>query len=157
LRPQVSVPRVILTSPRGEVYNQRWAEALANEDHLILLCGRYEGYDDRVRAAVTDDVSLGDFILSGGELAALLILDSVTRLIPGVLGAEESAAEDSFSTGLLEHPHFTRPALFRGMGIPEVLLSGHHAKIERWRRQESLRLTFHRRPDLLVEAPLTKE
>jgi len=157
LRPQVGVPRVILTSPRGEVYNQRRAEDLALESHLILLCGRYEGVDERVRAFITDDLSIGDFVLSGGELAALVVLDSVARLLPGVLGAEESAAEDSFTTGLLEHPHYTRPAEFRGMAVPEILLSGHHANIRRWRREESLRLTRRHRSDLFASAPLTQE
>ncbi|MBW3623272.1 MAG: tRNA (guanosine(37)-N1)-methyltransferase TrmD [Armatimonadetes bacterium] len=156
LRPQVSAPRVILTSPRGAVYNQRRAEEFARESHLILLCGRYEGVDERVRAFITDDLSIGDYVLSGGELAALNVLDSVARLIPGVLGKEESAAEDSFTTGLLEHPHYTRPADFRGMTVPEVLLSGHHANVERWRREQSLRLTREHRPDLFASAPLTE-
>lgn len=156
LRPQVGVPRVILTSPRGAVYNQRRAEDLARESHLILLCGRYEGVDERVRAFITDDLSIGDYVLSGGELAALIVLDSVARLIPGVLGKEESAAEDSFTTGLLEHPHYTRPADFRGMPVPEVLLSGHHANVQRWRREQSLRLTRKHRPDLFASAPLTE-
>ena len=156
LRPQVGVPRVILTSPRGAVYNQRWAEDLARESHLVLLCGRYEGVDERVRAFITDDLSVGDYVLSGGELAALVVLDSVARLIPGVLGHEESAAEDSFTTGLLEHPHYTRPADFRGMPVPEVLLSGHHANVRRWRREQSLRLTREHRPDLFAAAPLTE-
>jgi len=146
-----------LTSPRGDVYNQRRAEEFAQEAHLILLCGRYEGVDERVRAHITDDLSIGDVVLSGGELAALVVLDSVARLIPGVLGAEESAAEDSFSTGLLEHPHYTRPAVFRDMAVPDVLLSGHHANVRRWRREQSLRLTHKRRPDLFDTAPLTKE
>jgi tRNA (guanine37-N1)-methyltransferase len=157
LKPQIGAARVILTSPRGDVYNQRRAEEFAQEAHLILLCGRYEGVDERVRAHITDDLSIGDVVLSGGELAALVVLDSVARLIPGVLGAEESAAEDSFSTGLLEHPHYTRPAVFRDMAVPDVLLSGHHANVRRWRREQSLRLTHKRRPDLFDTAPLTKE
>jgi tRNA (guanine37-N1)-methyltransferase len=113
--------------------------------------------DERVRAFITDDVSIGDYVLTGGELAALVILDSVARLVPGVLGKEESAAEDSFSTGLLEHPHYTRPAEFRGMTVPEVLLSGHHANVRRWRREQSLELTQKHRPDLLGSAPLTEK
>jgi tRNA (guanine37-N1)-methyltransferase len=157
LRPQVAAPRVILTSPRGEGYNQRRAEEFAREAHLIIICGRYEGVDERVRALITDDLSIGDYVLSGGELAALVILDSVTRLLPGALGAEESAAEDSFSTGLLEHPHYTRPAVFRDQAAPDVLLTGHHENVRRWRREESLRLTRERRPDLFESAPLTKE
>ncbi len=157
LRPQVGAPRIILTSPRGAVYNQTRAEELAREAHLILLCGRYEGVDERVRAFLTDDLSIGDYVLSGGELAALCVLDSVTRLLPGALGAEESAAEDSFTTGLLEHPHLTRPAEYRGMTAPGVLLSGHHANVLRWRREESLRLTRVLRPDLLASAPLTQD
>jgi tRNA (guanine37-N1)-methyltransferase len=157
LRPQVGTPRVILTSPRGDVYNQTWAEELAQEDHLILLCGRYEGVDERVRALITDDLSIGDYVLSGGEIASLAILDSVARLIPGVLGAEESAAEDSFTTGLLEHPHYTRPAVFRDLAAPDVLLSGHHANVRRWRRERSLKLTRQLRPDLLAAVPLSKE
>jgi tRNA (guanine37-N1)-methyltransferase len=157
LKPQIGAPRVILTSPRGDVYNQRRAEEFAQEAHLILLCGRYEGVDERVRAHITDDLSIGDVVLSGGELAALLVLDSVARLIPGVLGAEESAAEDSFSTGLLEHPHYTRPAVFRDVAVPDVLLSGHHANVRRWRREQSLRLTHERRPDLFDTAPLTQD
>jgi tRNA (guanine37-N1)-methyltransferase len=157
LRPQVGAPRVILTSPRGDVYNQSRAEALSQESHLILLCGRYEGVDERVRSLITDDFSIGDYVLSGGELAALTILDSVVRLLPGVLGAEESAAEDSFTTGLLEYPHYTRPAVFRDQSVPDVLLTGHHANVRRWRRERSLMLTRSLRPDLLAAVSLSEE
>ncbi|GIN91398.1 tRNA (guanine-N(1)-)-methyltransferase [Siminovitchia terrae] len=141
--------RVILLCPQGERFNQRKAEELAKEDHLIFICGHYEGYDERIREQiVTDEISIGDFVLTGGELAAMVIIDSVVRLLPGVLGNENSAVEDSFSTGLLEHPHYTRPADFRGMKVPDVLLSGNHSKIEEWRLNESLKRTKERRPDL---------
>ncbi|WP_144461393.1 tRNA (guanosine(37)-N1)-methyltransferase TrmD [Siminovitchia fortis] len=141
--------RVILLCPQGERFNQRKAEELAKEDHLIFICGHYEGYDERIREQiVTDEISIGDFVLTGGELAAMVIIDSVVRLLPGVLGNEHSALEDSFSTGLLEHPHYTRPADFRGMKVPDILLSGNHSKIEEWRLNESLKRTKDRRPDL---------
>ncbi|HEY3285120.1 MAG TPA: tRNA (guanosine(37)-N1)-methyltransferase TrmD [Armatimonadota bacterium] len=147
--------KVILTSPRGEVYNQAKAAKLSQERHLILLCGRYEGVDERVRQSLVDEeISLGDFVLTGGELAALVVLDSVARLLPGVLGHEESSEFESFSDGLLEYPHYTRPADFGGMCVPEVLLGGNHAEIERWRRERSLQETLERRPDLLESAPL---
>lgn len=148
--------RVVLTSPRGRLYNQSWAEELAKEPHLIILCGRYEGVDDRVcRSLVTDELSIGDYVLTGGELAALVVLDSVVRLLPGALGDEESAVHESFSSGLLEHPHYTRPAEYRGMCVPEVLVTGDHEAVHRWRRKESLRTTWLRRPELLTRAPLT--
>jgi len=148
--------RVVLTSPRGRLYNQSWAEELAQEPHLIILCGRYEGVDDRVcRSLVTDELSIGDYVLTGGELAALVVLDSVVRLLPGALGDEESAVHESFSSGLLEHPHYTRPAEYRGMCVPEVLVTGDHEAVHRWRRKESLRTTWLRRPELLTRAPLT--
>lgn len=148
--------RVVLTSPRGRLYNQSWAEELAQEPRLIILCGRYEGIDERVcRRLVTDELSIGDYVLTGGELAALVVLDSVARLLPGVLGDEESAVHESFSSGLLEHPHYTRPAEYRGMGVPEVLLKGDHEAVRRWQRKESLRTTLLRRPELLAKAPLT--
>jgi tRNA (guanine37-N1)-methyltransferase len=151
-------PRVIMLCPQGERYTQTKAEELAREEHLILLCGHYEGYDERVREhLVTDEVSLGDYVLTGGELGAMVIADSVTRLLPNVLGNAESAVTDSFSTGLLEHPQYTRPADFRGMHVPDVLLSGHHANIDAWRKKESLRRTLQRRPDLLELRELTRE
>ncbi|WP_042144872.1 tRNA (guanosine(37)-N1)-methyltransferase TrmD [Paucisalibacillus sp. EB02] len=153
-----SVPRVVLMCPQGERYTQKKAEELAKEDHLIIICGHYEGYDERIREhLVTDEISIGDYVLTGGELGAMVVADSVVRLLPDVLGNEESAPQDSFSTGLLEHPHYTRPANFRGMKVPEVLTSGDHAKIETWRRQESLRRTYQRRKDLLEYYPLTEQ
>lgn len=145
-----SKPRIILLCPQGERYTQQKAEELAKEDHLILICGHYEGYDERIREyLVTDEISIGDFVLTGGELGAMVICDSVTRLLPNVLGNDMSAITDSFSTGLLEHPHYTRPANFRGMKVPDVLLSGHHEKIEKWRHEQALLRTKERRPDLL--------
>ena len=150
--------RVVLTSPGGEPYNQRKAEEFARCPHLVILCGRYEGFDDRVREhLVTDEVSLGDFVLTGGEIAAMAIVDSVARLIPGVLGHEESAGEESFSEGLLEYPQYTRPAEYRGWAIPAVLQGGNHEVIRRWRRKESLRRTLLRRPDLLATHAFTPE
>ncbi|WMM31606.1 tRNA (guanosine(37)-N1)-methyltransferase TrmD [Shouchella clausii] len=142
-------PRIIMLCPQGEQHSQQKAAELAKEEHLIFLCGHYEGFDERVRHLVTDELSIGDYVLTGGELAAMVIADSVVRLLPGVLGNDESAVTDSYSTGLLEHPHYTRPADFRGMKVPDVLLSGHHAKIEEWRMEQSLRRTLERRPDLL--------
>ncbi|MCP3026143.1 tRNA (guanosine(37)-N1)-methyltransferase TrmD [Halobacillus sp. A5] len=149
-------PRVILMCPQGEPYSQKKAEELSKEDHLIFLCGHYEGYDERVRQElVTDEISIGDYVLTGGELGAMVVIDSVVRLLPDVLGNERSAPEDSFSNGLLEHPHYTRPREFRGHEVPEVLLSGNHAKIEEWRHYESLKRTYFRRPDLLEDRELT--
>ncbi|WP_134700352.1 tRNA (guanosine(37)-N1)-methyltransferase TrmD [Ammoniphilus sp. YIM 78166] len=146
----VNKPRVILMCPQGERYTQQKAEELAKEEHLIFLCGHYEGYDERIRQhLITDEISVGDFILTGGELPAMTIIDSIVRLLPGALGNESSAHTDSFSTGLLEHPHYTRPAEFRGWKVPDVLVSGHHAKIAEWRKIESLKRTLQRRPDLL--------
>ncbi|MBZ5749850.1 MULTISPECIES: tRNA (guanosine(37)-N1)-methyltransferase TrmD [Metabacillus] len=151
-----TTPKVVLVCPQGERFTQAKAEQLATEDHLLFICGHYEGYDERIREhLVTDEISIGDFVLTGGELASMVIADSVVRLLPGVLGNEDSPILDSYSSGLLEHPHYTRPADFRGMKVPEVLLSGNHKKIEEWREQESLRRTFTRRPDLLESYPLT--
>lgn len=151
-------PRVILMCPQGERFTQKKAEELAEEDHLIFICGHYEGYDERIRDhLVTDEISIGDFILTGGELAAMVVIDSVTRLLPGVLGNEDSPVLDSYSSGYLEHPHYTRPAEFRGWGVPDVLLSGNHAKIEEWRAKESLRRTYLRRPDLIEEDKLSNQ
>lgn len=148
-------PRVILMCPQGGRYNQKKAEELAQEEHLIFICGHYEGYDERIREhVITDEISIGDFVLTGGELGAMVVIDSVVRLLPGVLGNEQSHMKDSFSTGLLEHPHYTRPADFRGMKVPDVLISGNHRLIEEWRVKESLRRTLLRRPDLLEEFPL---
>ncbi|SKB50553.1 tRNA (guanine37-N1)-methyltransferase [Lysinibacillus sp. AC-3] len=149
-------PRIILMCPQGERFTQKKAEELAQEQELVFLCGHYEGYDERIRQhLVTDEISIGDFVLTGGELGAMTVIDSVVRLLPGVLGQEDSHIQDSFSTGLLEHPHYTRPADFRGMKVPDILLSGNHAKIEQWREEESLKRTFERRPDLLENYPLT--
>ncbi|MCP8970157.1 tRNA (guanosine(37)-N1)-methyltransferase TrmD [Ectobacillus ponti] len=151
-------PRIILMCPQGERFTQRKAEELAQEEHLVFLCGHYEGYDERIREhLVTDEISIGDYVLTGGELGAMVVTDSVVRLLPNVLGREESHVQDSFSTGLLEHPHYTRPADFRGLKVPDVLLSGNHAKIEEWRRKESLRRTHIRRPDLLEGHEWTKK
>lgn len=149
--------KVILVCPQGERFTQKKAEQLAQADHLIFICGHYEGFDERIRFLATDEISIGDFVLTGGELAAMVIIDCVVRLLPGVLGNEESHQNDSFSTGLLEHPHYTRPAEFRGMKVPDVLLSGHHEKIAEWREKESLRRTWERRPDLLDGYSLTEK
>ncbi|WP_187373215.1 tRNA (guanosine(37)-N1)-methyltransferase TrmD [Bacillus rubiinfantis] len=151
-------PRVILLCPQGERYDQRKAEELAKEEHLIFICGHYEGYDERIREhVITDEISIGDYVLTGGELGAMVVIDSVVRLLPEVLGNQESHRKDSFSTGLLEHPHYTRPADFRGMKVPDVLLSGNHKLIEEWRNKEALRRTYVRRPDLLEKINLTPE
>ncbi|MFY0517118.1 tRNA (guanosine(37)-N1)-methyltransferase TrmD [Lysinibacillus sp. UGB7] len=149
-------PRIILMCPQGERFTQKKAEELAQEEELVFLCGHYEGYDERIRQhLVTDEISIGDFVLTGGELGAMTVIDSVVRLLPGVLGQEDSHIQDSFSTGLLEHPHYTRPAEFRGMKVPDILLSGNHAKIEQWREEQSLKRTFERRPDLFEQYPLS--
>ncbi|MFD2655297.1 tRNA (guanosine(37)-N1)-methyltransferase TrmD [Gracilibacillus thailandensis] len=151
-------PRIILMCPQGETYSQKKAEELAKEEHLIFICGHYEGYDERIRTElVTDEISIGDYVLTGGELGAMVVIDSVVRLLPDVLGNEDSAVQDSFSTGLLEHPHYTRPADFRGLKVPEVLLSGNHAHIEEWRRKEALKRTYDRRQDLLQHLQLTEK
>ena len=150
--------RVILMSPQGELFTQAKAAELSDCPHMVLISGHYEGVDERVRRRlVTDELSIGDYVLTGGELPALVVLDAVVRLIPGVLGAEQSVLEESFSEGLLEYPQYTRPADFCGWKVPEVLLSGHHAEIAKWRRVQSLRRTLERRPDLLEKARLTDE
>jgi tRNA (guanine37-N1)-methyltransferase len=142
--------RVILTSPAGRPFRQEIARELATEEHLLLICGSYEGFDERVRECLADDeLSIGDYVLTNGALPAMVIIDSVTRLLPGVLGDDESSVDESFSDGLLEYPQYTRPAEFRGMNVPEVLLSGDHAAIERWRREQARLRTGQRRPDLL--------
>lgn len=144
--------RRVLLTPAGRRLDQPLVEALAGEQHLLLMCGRYEGIDERVaRGLATDEVSIGDYVLQGGEIAALVVIEAVTRLVPGVIGDLASTKEESFTTGVLDYPHYTRPAEFRGMQVPDVLLSGHHAEIERWRRDEALRRTRERRPDLLGE------
>jgi tRNA (guanine37-N1)-methyltransferase len=142
--------RVILLTPQGTRFDQAKARALAQEDRLILLAGRYEGFDERIRTGLNaEQLSIGDYVLNGGELAAMVVVDAVVRLLPGALGDEDSAKDDSFSEGLLEYPHYTRPEDFRGMKVPEILLSGDHAKIAEWRRQQALDRTRARRPDLL--------
>jgi tRNA (guanine37-N1)-methyltransferase len=149
---------VILLTPQGRVFTQRVAYELAAHERLILICGRYEGVDERVRQlVVTDEISIGDYVLTGGELAAMVIVDAVTRLIPGVLGARWGAEEDSHAMGLLEYPHYTRPPVFRGLAVPDVLLSGDHQAVARWRRREAIRRTWQRRPDLLLTADLSEE
>lgn len=149
---------IILLTPQGRPFTHKVAQELAAHQQLVLLCGRYEGVDERIRQhLVTDEISIGDFVLTGGELAAMVIIDAVARLIPGVLGAEDAAQEDSYATGLLEGPHYTRPETFRGWAVPEVLRSGHAANIARWRREEALRRTWQRRPDLLLTADLSEE
>jgi tRNA (guanine37-N1)-methyltransferase len=152
---RTSATRVVLTDPRGRRFTQQVATELTRESHVILLAGRYEGVDERVTTGLADDVlSIGDYVLTGGELPALVVADAVTRLLPGVLGAEGAAERESFASGLLEPPQYTRPEEFRGARVPEVLLSGDHARIARWRRTQALWLTWRRRPDLLAQAEL---
>ena len=148
--------RVIYMSPQGKRFNQKIAEELSKEESIILLCGHYEGVDERIiEEIVTDEISIGDFVLTGGELAAAAIIDAVSRLVPGVLNKEESHEIESFSDGLLEYPQYTRPPVFMGREVPEVLLSGHHANIDKWRREQSIIRTYQKRPDMLDEAVLT--
>lgn len=148
---------VILLTPQGRVFTQEVAHELSGHPRLALIAGRYEGLDERVRQhLVTDEISIGDYVLTGGELPALVLIDAVTRLLPGVLGDAEAPRKDSHAEGLLEHPHYTRPAEFRGWGVPDVLRSGNHALVDQWRRRESLRRTFERRPDLLETAALSE-
>ncbi len=153
--PNTESPPVILLTPQGRVFNQQIAAELAKKPRMILICGRYEGVDERVREHLaTDEISIGDYVLGGGELAAMVVVDAVTRLIPGVVGSEESAADDSHSTGLLKYPQYTRPSQFRDWAVPEILLSGNHARIAEWRRQQSIDRTGKRRPDMLERAGL---
>lgn len=152
-----SNPRIILLDPAGKKFDQKMAEEFSKEDQLIFICGHYEGYDERIRSLVTDEVSLGDYVLTGGELAAMVMVDATVRLLPDVLGNSESAETDSHSTGLLEHPHYTRPAEFMGMDVPEVLMNGNHKLIDEWRLKESLRRTYERRPDMLEKLEMTPE
>lgn len=142
-------PRVILLDPAGKPFHQSYAKELALEEELIFICGHYEGYDERIKTLVTDEISLGDFVLTGGELAAMTMIDATVRLIPNVLGKQASHQEDSFSSGLLEYPQYTRPYDYRGMKVPDVLMSGHHEHIRLWRMEQSLKKTYLRRPDLL--------
>ncbi len=150
-------PKVILLTPQGETFKQQTVRELAAEEHLIMICGHYEGFDERIRSFVDMELSIGDYVLTGGELAAMVISDAVARLLPGVLGSEESAIKDSFSENLLDYPQYTRPVEFEGLQVPEILLSGHHAKIEAWRRQQALIRTAKRRPDLLNGLSLSEQ
>jgi tRNA (guanine37-N1)-methyltransferase len=148
---------VILTSPQGKRFTQADAQRLSAVDHLVLLCGRYEGFDDRIRQRVTEELSIGDYVLTGGELPALVILDAVARLVPGVVGDDQSVVDESFNRGLLDFPQYTRPAEVDDLRVPDVLLSGNHAAIRRWRKKEALARTLERRPDLLEAAQLDEE
>jgi tRNA (guanine37-N1)-methyltransferase len=152
-----SIP-VILLTPQGRVFTQLVAEELSRHERIALLCGRYEGVDERIREhLVTDEISVGDYVLTGGELPALLVIDAVSRLIPGVLGDPTGAEDDSHSMGLLEYPHYTKPSEFRGWKVPEVLLSGDHGKIEKWRREQALQRTLKKRPDMIEKAELSEK
>jgi tRNA (guanine37-N1)-methyltransferase len=155
IRSQCSDARVILLSPQGRVFDQQIAARLAQQEQIVLVCGRYEGIDERVKSFVDEELSVGDYTLSGGEPAALVVIDAVSRLIPGVLGNEASVADESFAAGLLEYPQYTRPENFRGMKVPEILLTGDHERIRQWRREQSLTITAQRRPDLFAKAALT--
>jgi tRNA (guanine37-N1)-methyltransferase len=149
---------IILLTPQGRVFTQRVAEELSRHERIALICGRYEGVDERIRQhLVTDEISVGDYVLTGGELPAMILIDAVSRLIPGVLGDPTGAEDDSHSMGLLEYPHYTKPPEFRGWKVPEVLQSGNHAKIAQWRKEQALRRTLNKRPDMLEKAELTKE
>ncbi len=149
---------VILLTPQGRLFSQQIAQELSGYSHLVLICGHYEGVDERVREhLVTDEISIGDYVLSGGELAAMLVVDAVVRLLPGVLGSEASSQDESHTTGLLEYPQYTRPAVYRGWSVPDVLLSGNHAQIARWRREQAILRTLKRRPELLDKADLCLE
>jgi tRNA (guanine37-N1)-methyltransferase len=149
---------VILMTPQGRRFDQKIAYELSNQEHLAILCGRYEGIDERIRQnLVTDEISVGDYVLTGGELPALTVLDAIVRLIPGALGDPDGAQDDSHASGLLEYPHYTRPPEFRGMQVPEVLLSGNHAEIARWRREQAIKRTLERRPDILEKAQLSEK
>ncbi|HES0092199.1 TPA: tRNA (guanosine(37)-N1)-methyltransferase TrmD [Streptococcus pyogenes] len=150
-------PRIILLDPAGKPFTQAYAEELALKEELIFICGHYEGYDERIKTLVTDEISLGDFVLTGGELAAMTMVDATVRLIPQVLGKESSHQDDSFSSGLLEYPQYTRPYDYRGMTVPDVLMSGHHERIRLWRLEESLKKTYLRRPDLLEHYNFSEE
>ncbi len=159
IREEAGEPQaIVLMSPHGRRFSQAEAERLSSLDRVVILCGRYEGIDDRVRERLaTEELSIGDYVLSGGELPALVVVDAVARLIPGVVGDEGSVAADSFSRGLLDYPHYTRPAEFREWKVPDVLVSGHHAEIRKWRKRQAIELTLQRRPDLLADAELDVE
>ncbi len=151
-------PMVVLMTPQGEKLNQKMAAELSRKNQIVVICGRYEGIDERIRENLVDrEISIGDYILTGGELAAMVLIDVVSRFIPDVLGNPESAASESFSENLLEYPQYTRPAQYKNWAVPEILLSGNHAQIEQWRRHESLKKTYRRRPDLLKEVKLSEE
>ena len=151
-------PTVILMTPQGEVFNQKIAEELSAKKRIIIICGRYEGVDERIREHLVDrEISIGDYILTGGEMAAMVLIDAVSRLIPDVLGNPQSAESESFSHDLLEYPQYTRPAQYKGWKVPDVLLSGHHADIEQWRKTEALKKTYRRRPDLLQKVKLSAQ
>jgi tRNA (guanine37-N1)-methyltransferase len=154
-KPSKKRPLVIYLSPQGETLNQKLVNELAGYKHLVLLCGHYEGIDERAMRWVDREISIGDYVLTGGELPAMVLIDCVARLLPGVVKETQSVAQDSFFNGLLDYPHYTRPLVFKGQAVPETLLSGHHAKIEQWRREQSLIRTMTRRPELLKDAPLT--
>ena len=149
--------RIILLDPAGKKFDQKMAEDFSTEEHLIFICGHYEGYDERIRSLVTDEVSLGDYVLTGGELGAMVMIDATVRLLPEVLGNNLSAQTDSHSTGLLEHPQYTRPAEFNGMVVPAVLTNGNHKLIDEWQQKESLKRTVERRPDMIEKAKLTEQ
>jgi tRNA (guanine37-N1)-methyltransferase len=154
---EADVP-VILLSPQGRLFSQQVAQELSRHSHLILICGHYEGVDERVREHLaTDEISIGDYVLSGGELAAMVVIDAVFRLVPGVLGSEASPLDDSHVAGLLEYPQYTRPDTYRGWSVPEVLLSGNHAQIDNWRREQAIRRTYKHRPELLDKAELSSD
>lgn len=155
---QTSETRVVLMCPQGEPFTQEKAQELSEAEHLVFICGHYEGYDERIREhLVTDEISIGDYVLTGGELPAMTMTDAIVRLIPGVLGNQQSHEDDSFQDGLLEFPQYTRPREYRGMNVPEVLLSGNHARIDAWRREQKLLRTYRNRPDLLDKAELTEQ
>jgi tRNA (guanine37-N1)-methyltransferase len=155
--PDSNIPIILLT-PQGRVFNQSIAQELSQHPHIVLLCGRYEGIDERIREhLVTDEISIGDYVMTGGELPALILIDAISRLLPDVLGDPTGAQDDSHAMGLLEYPHYTRPPEFRGWKIPDVLLSGAHAKIDKWRREQALLRTFNKRPDMLEKTELSKE
>jgi tRNA (guanine37-N1)-methyltransferase len=158
LEEKIGSTPIILLTPKGRLFKQAIARELSRYPHLLLICGRYEGVDERVhRHLVSDEISIGDYVLSGGEIPAMALVEAVTRLLPGVLGDPSATFEDSHAEGLLEYPQYTRPPVFRGHAVPDVLLSGHHAQITHWRRQQALRRTWERRPDLLQDARLTQE
>lgn len=156
-QPDSNIPIILLT-PQGRVFNQSIAQELSTHPRIALLCGRYEGVDERIREhLVTDEISIGDYVLTGGELPVLILIDAVARLLPGVLGDPTGAEDDSHAMGLLEYPHYTKPAEFRGWKVPDILTSGDHGKIDKWRREQALERTFRKRPDMLEKAELTKD